>query len=110
VAHLQRTNDIPNIPQNNLWIGNASGVPTATTLSGDVTNVAGAVTIANDAVTYAKMQNVSAASKLLGRGDSGAGDVQEITLGTGLTMSGTTLNASGAGFDPNKILAYIAAY
>jgi hypothetical protein len=97
VANLQRTNDIPNIPQNNLWIGNASGVPTAVTLSGDVTNSAGAVTIANDAVTYAKMQNVSAASKLLGRGDSGSGDVQEITLGTGLTMSGTTLNASGGG-------------
>jgi hypothetical protein len=94
VSNIQRSNDIPNLAQNNLWIGNASGVPTATTLSGDVTNVAGAVTIANDAVTYAKMQNVSAASKLLGRGDSGSGDVQEITLGTGLSMSGTTVNGS----------------
>jgi hypothetical protein len=54
-------------------------------------------TIDNDAVTYAKMQNVSAASKLLGRGDSGAGDPEEITLGTGLTMTGTTLSASGGG-------------
>jgi len=54
------------------------------------------LTIDNDAVTYAKMQNVSANSKLLGRGDSGApADVQEITLGTNLSMSGTTLNASG---------------
>jgi len=52
-------------------------------------------TIDNDAVTYAKIQNVSAASKLLGRGDSGSGAVQEITLGTNLSMSGTTLNASG---------------
>jgi hypothetical protein len=94
VSNIQRSNDIPNLAQNNLWIGNASGVPTATTLSGDVTNVAGAVTIANDAVTYAKMQNVSAASRLLGRGDSGSGDVQEITLGTGLSMSGTTVNGS----------------
>lgn len=52
-------------------------------------------TVDNDAVTYAKMQNVSAASRLLGRGDSGSGDVQEITVGSGLTMTGTTLSASG---------------
>jgi len=72
------------------------------TLTGDVTSVSGALatTIANDAVTYAKMQNVSAASLLIGRGDSGSGDPQEITLGTGLTMTGTTLaaSASGGGF------------
>lgn len=54
-------------------------------------------TIDNDAVTYAKLQNISAASKLLGRGDGGSGDAQEITLGSGLTMSGTTLSASGGG-------------
>ena len=35
--------------------------------------------IANDAVTYAKMQNVSATDKLLGRSTAGAGDVEEIT-------------------------------
>lgn len=69
------------------------------TLTGDVTGSGTgsfAATIANDAVTYAKIQNVSAASKLLGRGDSGSGDVEEITLGSGLTMTGTTLSASGS--------------
>jgi len=47
--------------------------------SGEVTSVAdGAQTIANDAVTYAKMQNVSATDKVLGRATAEAGDVEEI--------------------------------
>lgn len=50
--------------------------------------------IANSTITYGKIQNVSAASRLLGRGDSGAGSPQEITLGSGLTMTGTTLSSS----------------
>jgi hypothetical protein len=38
------------------------------------------------------------ASRLIGRGSaSGAGAAQEITIGSGLTMTGTTLSASGAG-------------
>lgn len=70
---------------------------------GDVTvSSSGTVwTVDNDAITYAKIQNVSAASKLLGRGDSGSGDVQEITLGSGLLMSGTTLAVSGGGGSGN---------
>lgn len=35
--------------------------------------------IADDAVTYAKLQNVSATDRLLGRATAGAGDVEEIT-------------------------------
>ena len=53
--------------------------------------------IQDQAVTYVKIQGV-ATDKLLGRGNGGgSGDTQEITLGTNLSMSGTTLNAAGGG-------------
>ncbi|MBT7338231.1 MAG: hypothetical protein HN802_00820, partial [Candidatus Jacksonbacteria bacterium] len=55
--------------------------------SGDVTSVNdGATTIANDAVTYAKMQNVSASDRILGRDTAGAGDVEEISPSALRTM------------------------
>lgn len=48
---------------------------------GDITvSSSGTVwTIDNDAITYAKIQNISATDKLLGRSSSGAGDIEEIT-------------------------------
>jgi hypothetical protein len=49
----------------------------------------------NQAVTYSKMQNVTA-NRILGR-VSTSGSAQEITLGTNLSFSGTTLNATGGG-------------
>ena len=47
---------------------------------GDITvsGVGTVWTVDNDAVTYAKMQNVSATDKVLGRSTAGAGDVEEI--------------------------------
>jgi hypothetical protein len=102
----------------------SAGIQTSA-FTGDVTKAAGgtALTITNDAVTYAKLQNVAAnsvlaraaatsgdvgevalaASQLLGRGSTG--DVAAITLGTNLSMSGTTLNASGGGGNTFQTIA-----
>ena len=54
----------------------ALGTPSAAVL----TNATGLPTagLVNDAVTYAKIQNVSATDKVLGRSTAGAGDVEEI--------------------------------
>lgn len=86
----------------------AGNDPVMTALSSDVTMTSGgAVTIANnavstakiadDAVTYAKIQNVSAASRLLGRqSGGGAGDVQEIAANSPISISSSLdLNTNG---------------
>lgn len=78
--------------------GGSAGI---TQLTGDVTAGPGSgsqvATIPDNTVTYAKMQDVSAASRILGRGSAaGSGDVQELTLGTGLTMSGTVISSTPA--------------
>ena len=69
------------------------------TLTGDVTGTGTgtfATTISNNAVTYGKIQAVSSTSRLLGS-SSTTTPVQEITLGSGLTLTGTTLSSSGLG-------------
>lgn len=61
------------------------------TMGGDATvnTGTGALTIANDAVTYAKMQNVSATSRILGRKTASAGDTEECTLSEVLDFIGS---------------------
>jgi hypothetical protein len=48
-------------------------------LTGDVTTSGNAATVANNAVSYAKMQDVSATARAIGRNTSGAGDPEEVT-------------------------------
>lgn len=81
----------------------AGGALQSSAYTGPVTKSAGSTVtaIANNAVTYGNIQSMSGASLLLGRGSAaGAGDVQEITVGSGLTMTGTTLSSSGGGGSP----------
>lgn len=49
----------------------------------------------NDAITYAKLQNLTTA-RMLGRTTGGTGDCEEISVGTGLTLSALSLAASAA--------------
>ena len=73
-------------------------------ISSDATVAAGgALTIAADAVTYAKMQNVSATNVVLGRDSSGAGVVEEISASSLRTMinveNGATADQSKSDID-----------
>lgn len=56
--------------------------------------------IDDGAVTFAKVEAPSGASKLLGSSNPDTGAFKEIALGTNLSMSGSTLNATGGGATP----------
>ncbi len=75
-----------------------AGGSLATTLAA---NAVGTSNIATSAVTYAKIQNMSA-NTLLGNPTGSGAAPEEITLGAGLSFSGTTLVASG-GYAPLPI-------
>jgi len=89
-------------------------------LTGDVTASAGSgtTTIANDAVTYAKMQNASTSDVVLGRASAGVGEIEEIACtaaGRALlddvdaAAQRATLSAAGTGvsntFTANQIVS-----
>jgi hypothetical protein len=69
----------------------------STYLTAAVTSIATAGLISGGTITGTGTITTSmATNKLVGRSTAGTGVMEEITLGTGLSFSGTTLNASGA--------------
>jgi hypothetical protein len=82
-ATLSSSGSYPNIT---LTFGIPRGDPGASGALGDgvygditVSGTGTVLTVGNDKITYAKMQNVSATSRILGRITAGAGDVEELT-------------------------------
>jgi len=80
------------------FVGNAANAAVEVLMSQDGTlDNTGALTIADAAVTFAKMQNITYQT-LMGRWSAGDGPPQEIAIGSGLTLSGAgVLSASGGG-------------
>ena len=76
------------------------------TISGDITIAdAGALTIGNAKVTYAKIQDVSATDKILGRVTAGAGSIEEISC----TAAGRALLDDASAADQLTTLGAAAA-
>lgn len=67
----------------------AQDAPASTYVAGSITTAA----IADANVTFAKVQNV-ATSRLLGRTTASSGSIEELTAGTGLTLSGGSLSVT----------------
>lgn len=63
--------------------------PDSTQSDGLIWRVLAAGDIANDLITYAKIQNVSATDRLLGRDTAAAGDIEELTVGGGIEFTGS---------------------
>lgn len=68
------------------------------------------IIVATDGVTYAKMQNISATQRLIGRNTAGAGDPEEVTASQALdwigSTAGTTLYRGGSGWALATRLTY----
>lgn len=82
------------LTDSHIFVGNVSDIATDVAMSGDATiDNTGALTIANDAVTYAKIQNITTTQRALGRNTAGAGDTEEITASQLLDWLGNTRGA-----------------
>jgi hypothetical protein len=73
----------------NILVGSSGTVPTSVAVTGDITvSSSGVTAIASDAVTFAKMQNVSGYT-ILGKPTTGSGDAAEIGSSSFMLESGT---------------------
>ena len=96
------------------FLGKLPGVAPLELLDGSVTSqkiadlAIAAVDIADDAVTYSKIQNVSATDRLLGRDTAGAGVIEEITPAAIRTMINVEDGANNYTHPSNHSISFIA--
>tara|TARA_R110000796_G_scaffold74725_2_gene168030 strand:- start:709 stop:1638 length:930 start_codon:yes stop_codon:yes gene_type:complete len=95
------------------FLGKLPGVAPLELLDGSVTSqkiadlAIAAVDIADDAVTYSKIQNVSATDRLLGRDTAGAGIIEEITPSAIRTMINVEDGANNYTHPSNHSISFI---
>ena len=97
-------NELPNLPDTNIWIGDANGIHQEQTVGGDATLANdGTLTIANNAVTTAKINDDAVTLAKLAPGTAGnlitydaAGDPAAVATGN----AGQILTSNGAGAAP----------
>jgi hypothetical protein len=83
-----------------MYVGNAANAAVGVEMYGDATiDNSGSLLIADEAVTFAKMQNITATT-LVGRWSAGDGPMQEVTIGSGLSLSITGVLTSGGLVNP----------
>ena len=84
-----------------MLLGQTGADPSFQTMDTDATmDETGTVTIADEAISYAKMQHISATDIILGRSTGGAGDVEEIAC----TSAGRALLDDAAASDQRTTL------
>jgi hypothetical protein len=90
-----------NLPDADGTIALTSDIP-----SGGVTSVTATSPITSSGGATPDISTSMATNKLIGRSTAGVGVMEEITVGTGLTLSGGTLNATAqtVGFEQNFLL------
>ena len=96
---------ISNLPSSHLFLGNGDGKAIATAMNGDITiDGVGTTTIAPNAVTYAKIQNVNP-NKILGNTTATLGIVKEIPMtGTGNVVMSNSPTFTGIPLAPSAAL------
>ena len=105
VSSILRSNDIPNIPQNNIWLGNSSSVPTATAHT--VENISN-VTVSSKTDGQALIWD--ATNSYWKNGDVASGGGGTVTVEKNVyTANGstTTFNTSTAIVNENNVQVYI---